>query len=102
MHLAPRLIGESVPRTFSSITDGLQALADGALDAFVHDAPILRYYSQGEFSGGTRVLPGTFLEQYYGIALPPGSDLGDRINMILLDYIAGEEWGELKRRHLGS
>lgn len=59
--------------TYASVVDGLDAVAERALDAFVHDAPILRHQSRGPFQGRTQVLPGTFLEQYYGIALPRGS-----------------------------
>jgi polar amino acid transport system substrate-binding protein len=97
------LAGDGIQaRPYPSIASGLEALAAGELDAFVHDAPILRYYGQGAFSGRVRVLPGTFLEQFYGIALPPGSDFRDRINVILLDYIASEPWSQAKRRHLGE
>ncbi|MEX2466563.1 MAG: transporter substrate-binding domain-containing protein [Gemmatimonadota bacterium] len=87
---------------YPSIPAGLEALAAGELDAFVHDAPILQYYSRSEFQGRTRVLPGTFLEQYYGIALPLGSEFRDRINVILLDYVASDAWEDLKRQHLGD
>lgn len=87
---------------FPSIPDGLEALASGSIDAFVHDAPILRYFGQNEFRGRTRVLPGTFAEQYYAIALPEGAADRDAINLVLLDYLASEEWAELRRRHLGD
>lgn len=88
--------------SYRSIPAGLDALADGTLDAFVHDAPILRYYSQDEYQGRTRVLSGTFVEQYYGIALAPDSEYRDRINPILLEFIASEEWTQLKERLLGD
>ena len=89
-------------RGYASVPEGLDALAAGEIDAFVHDAPILRYYSQGEYQGRTRVLPGTFLEQYYGIALPTGSEYRDRINTLLLEYTASGPWADLTRAHLGG
>jgi polar amino acid transport system substrate-binding protein len=89
-------------RGYGSVPEGLEALAAGEIDAFVHDAPILRYYSRGEYQGRTRVLAGTFLEQYYGIALPTGSEYRDRINTILLEYTASGQWGEVTRAHLGE
>ncbi|MDZ7779458.1 MAG: transporter substrate-binding domain-containing protein [Gemmatimonadota bacterium] len=88
--------------SYPSIEAGLEALAGGTLDAFVHDAPILRYYSRSEFQGRTRVLAGTFVEQYYGIALARDSEYRDRINPVLLEFTASEEWARLKQRLLGD
>ena len=31
-----------------------------------------------------------------------GSELSDRVNAILPEYVVSEEWAELKRRHLGD
>ncbi len=89
-------------RTFVDIEAGLQAVADDQIDAFVHDAPIIRYYSTQDFHNEVRVLPGTFNDQYYGIALPFGSPLRNDINRIMLDFIAGDEWEQLNRRFLGQ
>ncbi len=87
--------------TFPTIAEGMQALADGRLDAFVHDAPILRYYAQQEFRDTAHVLPVTFAEQYYGIALPMGHPDRNRMNQVLLDYLASSEWEQLNQRYLG-
>jgi polar amino acid transport system substrate-binding protein len=87
---------------FPSIQRGLQALAEGSIDAFVHDAPILRYYQQEDFPNDVRVLPGAFLEQYYGIALPHESPYRNVINQVLLEHLAGDEWDRQKRRYLGE
>jgi ABC-type amino acid transport substrate-binding protein len=97
------LTGNAVPTvTFASIPEGLGALARAEIDAFVHDQPILRYLSRNEFSGRTRVVPGAFQEQYYAIVLPAGSERRDEVNAVLLEYVAGEEWAALRRRHLGD
>lgn len=90
----------SVP--YGSIQDGLRAVAEGEVDAFVHDAPILRYYQREEFPDRVRILPGTFREQYYGIALPLGSEHRNAANQILLEYLASEEWERLNQRYLGD
>jgi ABC-type amino acid transport substrate-binding protein len=87
---------------FPSIQRGLQALAEGSIDAFVHDAPILRYYQREDFPNEVRVLPGAFLEQYYGIALPHESPSRNVINQVLLAHLAGDEWDRQKRRYLGE
>ncbi len=89
-------------RTYETIFDGLQAIDDDRIDAFVHDAPIIRYYATREFPNRVRVLPGNFNEQYYGIALPINSIWRNEINRVMLDYISGEEWESLNRRYLGE
>ncbi len=89
-------------RTFEAIDDGLRAVADDQIDAFVHDAPIIRYYSVQNFRNEVRVLPGTFNDQYYGIALPLESPYRNVINRIMLDFIASDEWEQLNHRYLGS
>jgi len=89
-------------RTYPSINAGLQAVSDDQIDAFVHDAPIIRYYSVRDFRNEVRVLPGTFNDQYYGIALQRDSPWRNEMNRILLDFIASDEWEELNRRYLGS
>ena len=89
-------------RTFETISDGLRAVSEGDLDAFVHDEPIIRYYSNKDYYGEVRVLPNVFNEQYYGIALPLGSTLRNDINRVMLDFIADDEWDQLQRRYLGD
>ncbi len=89
-------------RTYPDIEAGLQAVADDQIDAFVHDAPIIRYYSVQDFQNEVRVLPRTFNDQYYGIALPLGSPLRNDINRVMLEFIAGDEWEQLNHRYLGN
>ncbi len=89
-------------RSYPTIDAGLQAVADDQIDAFVHDAPIIRYYSVRDFRNEVRVLPGTFNDQYYGIALPLDSPWRNEMNLILLDFIASDEWEQLTRRYLGN
>ena len=89
-------------RTFPSIGAGLQSVSDDQIDAFVHDAPIIRYYSVRDFRNEVRVLPGTFNDQYYGIALQLDSPWRNEMNRILLDFIASDEWKELNRLYLGN
>src|SRR6056297_4048384 len=88
--------------TYATISDGLQAVDDGEIDAFVHDAPILQYYTQLDFRNRVRILPNTFNDQYYGIALPLNSSYRNDMNQIILDYIASDEWNELVNRYLGQ
>lgn len=87
---------------YASITDGLRAVEDDQIDAFVHDAPILRYYTKIGFRNRVRILPNTFNDQYYGIALPLNSSYRNEMNQVLLDYIASDEWNDLMNRYLGQ
>lgn len=87
---------------FSSIEDGLRAVANGDIDAFVHDAPIVRYFVTQEFRNQVNVLPNTFNDQFYGIALPLESSLRNQINQVLLDYIASEDWELRQEFYLGN
>ncbi|NBC27458.1 MAG: transporter substrate-binding domain-containing protein [Bacteroidetes bacterium] len=88
--------------TYPSIEAGLAAVQNNEIDAFVHDAPIIQYYSQLNFRNDVFVLPNTFNDQYYGIALPRNAEYRNEMNQILLDYIASDEWKELTTRYLGE
>lgn len=88
--------------SYTSISDGLRAVEENEIDAFVHDAPILQYYTQIGFRNRVRILPNTFNDQYYGIALPLNSPYRNEMNQIILDYIAGDEWNDLVNRYLGD
>ena len=89
------------PVEFKSFEEGLRALADGRVDAMVHDAPVLRHLIRERHQGRLRVLPVTFEPQQYGFALPEGSPMREPINRILLQITAGEEWRRQVDRMLG-
>jgi polar amino acid transport system substrate-binding protein len=90
------------PTAYPSLGEGLDAVEAGEIDTFVHDAPILRFLTREGYQGRVRVLPVTFWEQYYGLALPLGSPQRNGINLVLLDYLASGDWAELQRRYLGE
>lgn len=97
------LTGQDVESvSFDTTASGLQALAGGKIDAFVLDAPILKYRIHTQYRGRLQVLPQIFDQQYYGIALPEGSDLREPLNRSLLLYIQTEDWKTQLRRYLGS
>ena len=86
-------------RTYPTIEEGLRAVEEDRLDAFVHDAPIIRYETDQNFRNEVRVLGQTFNDQYYGIAIPLGAEYRNRMNQILLEYIASPEWREIQKRY---
>lgn len=96
------LTGQDVAsQGFETTAYGMQALADGKIDAFVLDAPILKYRIHMAYRGRLEVLPQIFDPQYYGIALPFGSKLRKPLNQSLLSYIETEDWKAQLERYLG-
>ncbi|MBK5100350.1 MAG: transporter substrate-binding domain-containing protein [Desulfobacteraceae bacterium] len=81
--------------------EGLIAIADGEIEAFVYDTPLLRYLVNLQFRGKLEVLPKTFERQDYGIALPANSPLREPINRALLKKIREPAWQETLSRYLG-
>lgn len=70
------LRGQRLPyATFDSAMDALQALADQGVRAVVYDAPILRYLTLTAFEDSVTVLPVTFEQPDYAIALPVDSSV---------------------------
>jgi polar amino acid transport system substrate-binding protein len=86
---------------FASVEEGLDALNRGRIDAFVYDSPVLRYIIKRNFPASLMVLPQTFEQQNYGIALPNGSPLREPINRILLKEIREKDWQDVLYRYLG-
>ncbi|MCH8568877.1 MAG: transporter substrate-binding domain-containing protein [Balneolales bacterium] len=84
---------------FDSIPEGLQAVSDNRIDAFVHDAPIIRYLAETEFRNEVQVLPSTFNIQYLGIAMPRDAEYRNTINTLLLEYIQSEAWSSSLREY---
>ncbi len=68
----------------ADIDDAYLELEQGRADAVVFDAPVLRYYESHGGRGRVRTVGGTFRQEGYGIALPQGSPLRQRIDVALL------------------
>jgi polar amino acid transport system substrate-binding protein len=97
------LAQEFVQRTaYPDVSGGLAALARGDIDAFVHDAPILRYQILREYRGRIAILPDVVEAQSYGIVLPPGSKDREAVNQALLHVLASSEWTALNAKYFGT
>lgn len=79
-------------RTHADVLSALNALADGACDAVVYDAPLLRYQVHRRFEETLFVLPTEFERQDYAFALPPDSKLREPVNQALLRIKDNPEW----------
>ncbi len=96
-----RWLGVSA-RGYTHLGDGLQAVMQGDIDAFVAADPILRYEALNRFAGGVSVLHTAFGHEDFALGLPLGSPLRKRINESLLRLIASQEWPAVLREYLGD
>ncbi|MFC1850631.1 ion channel [candidate division CSSED10-310 bacterium] len=88
--------------TFPSASEGLLALHSAQIDAFVYDAPLLRYIIHEEFNRTLQVLPQKLVYEDYGIVLPQGSPWREKLNQVLLRKISNPSWENILERYFGS
>jgi len=86
---------------YKTASEGLHAMAEGKIQALVYDKPILRYLVQKEYPGKLEVLPYSFYEQDYGIALREGSPLREPVNHVLLNILNSPAWQDTLSLYLG-
>lgn len=72
------------PITTSSIDEAFNQIMRGQADAIVYDAPVLDYLATTRGNGRVQTVGDPFRLEYYGIALPQGSPLTERIDLALL------------------
>ncbi|MDJ0875488.1 MAG: transporter substrate-binding domain-containing protein [Desulfobacterales bacterium] len=87
-------------RGFKNPQDGLQAVAQGELDAFVFNELVLKDLARTKLAGRIRVLPEVFDHYYVSMAMPSGSDLREPLNRALLKIIATDDWTRVKTRYI--
>jgi polar amino acid transport system substrate-binding protein len=85
---------------FEGLREGLQAVADKKIDAFVLNEEILKYVIKSEFPGQVQALPESFDEYFVGIALQPNSPIRKRTNKTLLKFMNTENWTALRKRYI--
>lgn len=88
--------------SYETPLQGLQALARGEIEAFVYDAPILRYLATARLPERVHVLPLTFFRQDYAIGLQQNSPLREPINKVLLEELQNADWEKLLERYFGK
>lgn len=89
-------------RLFETPLGALQAVSSERIDAFVYDAPILRYLATVEMDAPVQVLPIVFERQDYGIALYQGCEYRESINRELLRIINQPAWQNTLFLYLGD
>jgi ABC-type amino acid transport substrate-binding protein len=86
---------------FMNQRDGLQAVVDNRIDAFVHNELVLKYLLRTEFPARVQVLPGTFDHYYVSMGMPSGSQLREPLNRVLLEIMSGDDWLRMLESYLG-
>lgn len=89
-------------QAYKSVPEGLAALMDGKIKAFLYDIPELRYRIRQQFPGKIEVLPQVYSQENYGIAFRNNSSLRKNLNRVLLQKIRQQEWQETLYRYLGG
>ena len=82
--------------------EGLDAVKTGRIDALVHDQPILAWLAKKELGSGIEVLETVFDKQNYAIALPNGSPLRAKINLVLVPATQSLWWEERNEKYFGK
>ena len=97
------LISDGIPvLPFDNVSQGLQAVAENQIDAFVDDEAQLKYIVKNEFQGKLHVLPETFAHAFVSMAIPTASPLQEPLNRVLAKIINSNHWIELKLRYMGG
>ena len=86
---------------FVNERDGLQAIVNNKIDAFVHNELVLKYLLRIEFPARVQVLPGTFDHYYVSMGMPSGSQLREPLNRALLEIMSGDDWLRLLESYVG-
>ena len=86
---------------FVNERDGLQAIVDNKIDAFVYNELVLKYLLRTEFPARVQVLPGIFDHYYVSMGMPEGSQLREPLNRALLEIMRGDDWLKLLEKYGG-
>nr|WP_294505117.1 transporter substrate-binding domain-containing protein [uncultured Rhodopila sp.] len=88
-------------RLYPGAEAGLEALRQGKVDAFVYDKPLLSWIARKDFADEVQVLDTLFDRQNYAIAVPTGSPLRSRINLVMIDDLRDSWWQDVLVSYLG-
>jgi len=93
---------EFIIDVFERVDGAIDALLKGDVEAVVYDAPNLLYYANSEGKGKVTVVGKIFQPQDYGLALPQGSPLREKINLVILSLIESGEFERIKLKWFGD
>ena len=80
------------PVRFTSVNEGLKAVADGKIDVFVHDRPILKHYLKLMDNSDLTLSSGNLKIDYYSFGFPRNSELRDELDPAVVGALKSERW----------
>ncbi|HZJ73149.1 MAG TPA: transporter substrate-binding domain-containing protein, partial [Planctomycetota bacterium] len=93
------LIGRGLkPVAMHSADESIDQLLRGEVQAIVFDAPTLQYWATQRGNGSLRVVGPIFRPEKYGIAVPEGSPLRERVDEALLAMYADGTYEDIHSR----
>jgi ABC-type amino acid transport substrate-binding protein len=84
---------------FLNIQQGLAAVSNQEIDAFVLNEAILKHLVRSDFAGRVQVIPGDFDHYFVSMAIKNKSPLRKPINKALLKFMDTEDWTGLLKRY---
>ena len=87
-------------RDFPNPQDGLRALQEGQIEAFVYDRPLLSWIVMQQFPETLRVLDFTIDSLNYAIAVPKGCRFLDKLNSAVLEETESDWWRQTLFQYL--
>lgn len=94
---------------YASIKEGLAAVHEKEIDAFVHDLPVLQYEILNDplWQTSLTIVPKDIQEEEYGIAFHPAdktkrNQLREDVNVKLLEMKISGRYAKLIRKYLGN
>ena len=90
-----------VVRPYMNVQDGLRAVVENKIDAFVYDELVLKHMARTEFTSQVQVLGETFGNYYINMGIPTDSPLREPLNRALLGILPGSDWLKIKARYVG-
>jgi polar amino acid transport system substrate-binding protein len=89
-------------QTVPNVVDAYELLDTGKIDAIVYDAPVLQYRAAHAGKGVEKVVGRLFHNEQYGIALPTGSILQEKVNAALLGLRGDGTYETLRTKYFGA
>jgi len=87
---------------FDTVGEAINSLLQGEVEAVVYDAPNLLYYANGGGRGKVAVVGKIFEPQDYGMVLPQGGPLREKINRAILTLIESDELESIRSNWFGG
>tara|TARA_Y100000589_G_scaffold18468_2_gene15293 strand:+ start:4256 stop:5350 length:1095 start_codon:yes stop_codon:yes gene_type:complete len=87
--------------TYATTEEGLQALSDRRIEAFVNDDLVIRYNVRKSYADRIVVLTDTFDPGFYALGMPLDSERLKSIDIALLKVLDTPEWESLWRQYIG-